>query len=73
MSLTLIAKEQRAQDVARQTLVEETALMESRLKVHTWRVGIKQRALERKLLQEQVLLYPLPFAPPFLPFTLPRH
>ena len=64
MTLTLSSKEQRAQDVARQILDEKTTLMESRVKVHTWRVGIKERALERDLLQEQVCLYPLAIAPP---------
>jgi hypothetical protein len=71
VNLTLISYEQRAQDVARQTLVEETAIMESRVKLHTWRVGIKQRALQRELLHEQVWLYVLALAPP-LSFTLRR-
>jgi hypothetical protein len=44
--------------------------MESRVKVHTWRVGIKQRALERDLQQEQVWFYPLASATPLpLPLT----
>lgn len=41
------------QDVAKQDLLQNTALMESRMKLESWRIGIKQRALEHKLTDEQ--------------------
>ena len=41
------------QDVAKQDLLKNTALMDSRMKLESWRIGIKPRALEHKLTDEQ--------------------
>lgn len=46
------------QDVAKQDFLQNTALLDSRLKLETWRVGIKQRALEHKLTDEQASFSP---------------
>ena len=62
------------QDVAKQDLVQNTALMDSRMKLETWRIGIKQRALEHKLTDEQASYspcrkpYPYPHPDPNLFF-----
>ncbi len=46
------------QDVAKQSFLQNTALMDSRVKLETWRTGIKQRALEHKLIEEQAIYSP---------------
>ncbi len=63
LTLTLILtqthphKNQRMQDVAKQSLKEETERLETSVKLHTWRTGIKRRALEHELQQQQVFSY----------------
>ncbi len=37
-------------------MTSQTALIESRVKLHAWKVGIEKRLLERKLQHEQVQL-----------------
>ncbi len=62
LTLTLILaqthphKNQRMQDVAKQSLKEDTERLETSVKLHTWRTGIKKRALEHELQQQQVFV-----------------
>jgi hypothetical protein len=44
------------QDVAKQSLKEDTERLETSVKLHTWRTGIKKRALEHELQQQQVFV-----------------
>jgi hypothetical protein len=47
-------KAKRQLEVEKADLTAQMARMESRVKLHTWKVGIKKRLLELKLQHEQV-------------------
>jgi hypothetical protein len=66
-------KEQREQDVAKQALREATDRMESRIRLETWKTGIKQRACTHLLLREQVLCLTLILALTLTLTLTPTH
>ena len=64
LNQTIHQQAQREQDVAKQSLKDETTLMQSRVRLHTWRTSIKKRALTNQVKTAQVNPNPYPYPYP---------
>jgi hypothetical protein len=52
-----VSQANRQLDIDKVEIALQSARMESRVKLHAWKVGIKKRLLERQLQHEQVFFY----------------
>ena len=52
-----VSQANRQLDIDKEEIALQSARMESRVKLHAWKVGIKKRILERQLQHEQVFFY----------------